>query len=141
MRFESSTDVNASPEEVWAAVHDPEQWPLWVPSVRKVDKVSEGPLGIGSQLRIAVKAALPVKLHMTIKEYVPGQRVVMQGKILGTSLTRFYTLERVGDKTRLAAGGEASGALAWLVCRSGKKLSDDIVMGLKKRVEQVVAAV
>ena len=139
MRFESSADVDASVQEAWAASSNPEEWPLWVPSIKKVDKLSQGPLGVGSQLCVTVRAGISVKLHMTIAEFVPQERVVMEGRILGTRLTRYYTLEPEGQKTRLAAGGEASGFLAWLVCRSGRKLSDEIVQALKKRVEEVSA--
>ena len=84
MRFERSVRVDASPETAWTAVNDPEQWPSWVSSIREVKKVTEGPLGVGSQFRIRVKAALPVTLHMTVTEFVPGQRVVMQGRVFCT---------------------------------------------------------
>ena len=137
MRFESSADVDASVQEAWAASSNPEEWPLWVPSIKKVDKLSQGPLGVGSQLCVTVRAGISVKLHMTIAEFVPQERVVMEGRILGTRLTRYYTLEPKGQKTRLAAGGEASGFLAWLVCRSGRRLSGDIVRALKKRIEEM----
>ncbi|RLC95086.1 MAG: hypothetical protein DRI39_00980 [Chloroflexi bacterium] len=135
MRFDRAATVDASPETVWMAVNDPEQWPSWVPSIREVKKVSDGPLAVGSQFRIRVKAILPVTLHMTVIEFVPKRRVVMQGRVLCTRLTRYYTLEPAGSGARITAGGEASGVLAWLVCRNGRKLSEDIVQGLKKRVE------
>jgi len=139
MRFESGVEVDASPETIWMAVNNPEEWPLWVPSVKKVDKLSQGPLGVGTQLCVMVRAGISVKLHMTITEFVPQERVVMEGRVLGTRLTRYYALEPKGQKTRLAAGGEASGFLAWLVCRSGRRLSDDIVRALKRRIEGVSA--
>ena len=139
MRFESSVKAEASPEAIWEAVHDPEEWPLWVPSIKLVEKVSDGPLGVGSRLRIVVKTSIRVTLHMTITEFVPQERVVMQGRVLGTRLTRFYALEPVGQETRVAAGGEASGLLAWLVCWSGRRLSADIVRALKNRIEEVGA--
>lgn len=137
MRFESSADVNASVDTSWRAINNPEEWPSWVPSLKKVERLSEGPLGVGTRLCITVRAGISVKLHMTITEFVPQERVVMEGRVLGTRLTRYYTLEPKGQKTRLAAGGEASGFLAWLVCRGGRKLSDDIVQALKKRVEGI----
>ncbi|MBL7119788.1 MAG: SRPBCC family protein [Dehalococcoidia bacterium] len=137
MRFESSADVDASVQEAWAASSNPEEWPLWVPSIKKVDKLSQGPLGVGSQLCVTVRAGISVKLHMTIAEFVPQERVVMEGRILGTRLTRYYTLEPKGQKTRLAAGGEASGPLAWVVWWGGRALSAKIVLALKKRIEEM----
>ena len=137
MKFESSAEVNACPEVVWAAVKNPEEWPLWVPSLKKVERLSPGPLGVGSRLYVTVKAIVKVRLHMVITKFIPESGVTMQGKVLCTRLTRFYRLEGVGQRTRLMAGGEASGPLAWLVCRSGRKLSEEIVQALKKRVEEV----
>ncbi|MFC2000440.1 SRPBCC family protein [Chloroflexota bacterium] len=137
MRFESSADIDASPEMVWMAVSDPEDWPLWVPSLQKVEKLSPVPLGVGSRLYVTVKAIIKVKLHMTITEFVPENSVVMQGKVLCTRLVRFYRLEGIDRRTRLVAGGEARGPLAWVVSRSGRKLSEEIVEALKKRVEEV----
>jgi len=136
MRFESSTEVNASPETIWRAINNPEEWPLWVPSLKKVERVTPGSLGVGTQLRIRVRAAVAVTWRMTITEFVPGQRVVMQGSVLGTRLVRYYALEPTGQTTRLVAGGEASGLLACLVSRFGQALSDDIVKVLKRRVEE-----
>ena len=137
MRFESGVDVDASVQEAWAASSNPEEWPLWVSSIKKVDKLSQGPLGVGTQLRVTVRAGISVKLHMTITEFVPQERVIIEGRVLGTHLTRYYTLEPKGQKTRLAAGGEASGFLAWVVWWGGRALSAKIVLALKKRIEEM----
>ena len=73
---------------------------------------------------------------MTITEFVPGRRVVMEGKVLGTRMTRYYELEPVGqNKAKLTAGGEVSGLLSLLVRRGGQRLSEKIVQALKKKVE------
>ena len=76
-----------------------------------------------------------VKLLMTITEFVPERTVVMQGKTLGTNLTRFYNLEPVNGKTKVTIGGDVSGALAWLARRGGKKVSAEIAQAAKKKVE------
>ena len=135
MKFESSVDIDASPETIWAAVDNPEEWSQWVPSIKKVERVSEGPLGVGSQVRVAARAGLTVKLLMTITEFVPKQCVVMQGKILGTKLIRSYVLEPRNQKTRVTVSGEVSGLLAGLVRRGGQALSDEIVQALKRKIE------
>ena len=59
----------------------------------------------------------------------------MQGKARGTNLTRFYTLEPVNGKTKVTIGGDVSGALAWLACRGGKKVSAEIAQEVKKKIE------
>ncbi len=135
MKFSSSVEIDAPPEKVWALVNDLEEWPQWIPSIKKIEKLSEGALGIGSQIRVTAKSAITVKLLMTITEFVPGQRAVMQGKVLGTELIRYYTFEPVDQGTRLTAGGEVSGLLAFLVRRGGQALSEEIVQAAKRKIE------
>jgi carbon monoxide dehydrogenase subunit G len=136
MRFESSIDINAPAEKVWALVDKLEEWPQWMPSIKKIERLSKGPLTVGSQLSVTAKVSrLTVKLLMTITEFVPERNVVMQGKALGTNLTRFYTLEPVNGKTRVTIGGDVSGALAWLARRGGQEVSAEIALAVKTRIE------
>jgi len=136
MRFESSIDINASAEKVWALVDKLEEWPQWMPSIKKIERISKGPLGVGSQLSVTAKVSgLTIKILMTIIEFVPEQTVVLGGKALGTKLTRFYTLEPVNGKTKVTIGGDVSGALSWLVCRGGQAVSAEIALAVKTRIE------
>jgi len=135
MRFCSSVEIDAPPEKVFALVDNLEDWPQWIPSIKKIENVSGGPLREGSRIRVTAKSGITVKLLMTITEFVPGERGVMQGSVLGTRMTRYYTFERVGEGTRLTAGGDVSGPLAFLVCRGGQRLSEEIVQAAKKKIE------
>jgi carbon monoxide dehydrogenase subunit G len=137
MRFESIIDINAPVEKVWTLIDKLEQWPQWMPSIKNIEIVSEGPLAAGSQLSVTVKVSgLTVTLLMTITEFVPERNVVMKGKALGTNLTRFYNLEPLNGKTKATIGGEVSGALAWLARRGGQAVSDEIAQAVKKRIEE-----
>jgi hypothetical protein len=136
MKFSASAEIDATPEKAWAVAKNIEEWPRWIPSLKKMEKVSGEPLGKGSQVRVVAKSAIRLNLLMTITEFIPGRRVVMEGKVLGGRMKRYYELETVGqDKAKLTAGGEVSGLLAFLVRRGGQKLSEDIVQALKKKVE------
>jgi uncharacterized membrane protein len=136
MRFESSIDIDAPAERVWALVDKLEEWPQWMPSIKKIEMVSQGPLAAGSQLSVTAKVSgLTVRLLMTITEFVSERSVVLEGKALGTKLTRFYALEPVNGKTKLTIGGDVSGALAWLARRGGQKVSAEIALAVKTRIE------
>jgi carbon monoxide dehydrogenase subunit G len=136
MRFSSSVEINAPGEEVWSLIDKLEEWPQWMQSIKKIERVSEGSLAVGSQLSVTAKVnRLTVNLLMTISEFVPERSVVMQGKALGTNLTRFYFLEPVNGKTKVTIGGEVSGLLAWLARRGGKAVSYEIAQAAKKRFE------
>jgi carbon monoxide dehydrogenase subunit G len=136
MRFESNIDINAPAEKVWALIDKLEEWPQWMPSIKKIERISKGPLTVGSQLAVTAKVSgLTVELLMTITEFVPERTVVLEGKALGTKLTRFYTLEPVNGKTKVTIGGDVSGALAWLARRGGQVVSAEIALAVKTRIE------
>lgn len=136
MKFDSSIEINAAPEAVWETLSRPEEWPEWIASLKKIERLSAEPLGTGARLRVTARAGLfNVRLLMAITEFVPRQRVVMQGSVLGTRLTRYYTLDGGDRQTKVTAGGEATGLLAPLVGRGGRRLSDEIVRSFKKKVE------
>jgi uncharacterized membrane protein len=137
MVFQSSIDINAPVEKVWELIDELEEWPKWMPSIRKIERVSAGPLTVGSQLSVTAKVSgLTVKLSMTIIEFVSQRTVVMQGKVLGINLTRFYTLEPVNGKTKVTIGGEVCGFLAWLARWGGQTISDEIALAVKTRIEE-----
>jgi carbon monoxide dehydrogenase subunit G len=137
MRFESSIEINAPVKKVWALIDRLEEWPQWMPSIKKIERLSEGPLTVGSQLSVTAKVSgLTVTLLMMVTEFVPERTVVMNGKALGTNLTRFYNLEPVDGRTKVTIGGEVSGALAWLARRGGQKVSAEIAQAAKKKVEE-----
>jgi carbon monoxide dehydrogenase subunit G len=136
MKFSASVEINAHVERVWSLVNSVEEWSKWIPSLKKIEKLSAGPLGVGSQVLVVAKSIITVNLQMTITEFVVGHRVVMEGKVLGVKMTRFYELEPLDkNKTKLTAGGEVSGLLAFLVRRGGQRLSAEIVQSLKNKVE------
>ena len=136
MRFESSIDIDAPAERVWALVDKLEEWAQWMPSIKKIERVSQGPLAAGSQLSVTAKVSrLTVRLLMTVTEFVAERNVVLEGKALGTKLARFYALEPVNGKTKLTIGGDVSGALAWLACRGGRRISAEIALAVKTKIE------
>jgi carbon monoxide dehydrogenase subunit G len=136
MRFESSIYIDAPAERVWALIDKLEEWPQWMPSIKKIERVSPGPLATGSQLSVTARVSgLTVRLLMTITEFVRERNVVLEGKALGTKLARFYILEPADGKTKLTIGGDVSGALAWLARRGGQKVSGEIALAVKTRIE------
>ena len=135
MRFEADIRIKATPEAIWDAVADPETWPNWTKAVHRVKKLSEGPPGIGTRLRITIWCIIPVRLHMTITEFVPGQRVAMEGKALIARMSRYYMLQPQSGRTRAIVGGEATGLLAPLTWVIGQVLSKEIVQDLRVKIE------
>ena len=135
MRFEADISIKATPEAIWDAVADPETWTGWTDAVYRVKKLSEGPVGVGSRLRITIWCIIPVRLNMTITEFVPGQRVAMEGRALIARMSRYYMLQPQNGRTRAIVGGEATGLLAPLTWVIGQVLSKEIVQDLRVKIE------
>lgn len=136
MRFESTADVDAPTAKIWALIDRLEDWPQWMPSIKNIERISPGPLAVGSQLSVTANVSgIRVALLMTITEFVPERNVVMEGRALGTRLMRFYKLEPAKGKTKITVGGDVSGVLAPLARRGGKRVSDEIVLAVKKKIE------
>jgi carbon monoxide dehydrogenase subunit G len=136
MRFESTADVEAPTGKIWALIDRLEDWPKWMPSIKSIKRVSLAPLAVGSQLSVTANVSgIRVTLLMTITEFALERNVVMEGRALGTRLRRFYRIEPLSGKTRITVGGDVSGVLAPLARRGGKRVSDEIVLAVKKKVE------
>jgi hypothetical protein len=105
-------------------------------SINRIERLSYLPLTAGSQPSVAAKVSgLTVTLLMTIAEFTPERSVVMQGKALGTSMTRFCGLEPVNGRMKTAVGGDVSEAPAWLARQGGKSISDEIAPAVETRIE------
>jgi uncharacterized protein YndB with AHSA1/START domain len=135
MRFEADIRIKATPEAIWAEVADPETWPQWTKAIWRVRKLSEGTLGVGSRMRIIFWCILPIRLHMTITEFVPGQRVAMEGKALIAKMSRYYMLQPRDGGTTAIVGGQANGFLAPLAWLIGQVLSKEMVQDLRVKIE------
>ncbi len=133
--FSASAEINAPPEQVWASAMDFDEWPRWIRGIKRIEQLSPGLLGKGSRLCVTARFIITVKLYMTLTEFLPPQRAVMESRVLGTRMTRYYVLEPVGKATKLTVGGELEGLLAFLVRRGGHALSRQIVLGAKRKIE------
>ena len=68
MRFESSIVINASAEKVWALIDRLEEWPQWMPSIKKIERISQGPLTVGRRGGQAISADIAQAAKKRIEE-------------------------------------------------------------------------
>jgi uncharacterized membrane protein len=52
MKLEKTIEIIAPQAKVWAALVDIQNWPLWSESMTKIERLGDGPFGMGSQVRI-----------------------------------------------------------------------------------------
>ncbi|MEU5939993.1 SRPBCC family protein [Micromonospora sp. NPDC047548] len=65
MRFETSTEITADIDRVWAVQTDVERWPEWTASVRAVRRLDSGPFTLGSAARLEQPRLRPAVWRVT----------------------------------------------------------------------------
>ena len=67
--MEQSTriDVEAPVEQVWEVLREVERWPEWAPTVTSVRRLDDGPLAVGSRVRVE-------QPRIPLTEYVVTER-------------------------------------------------------------------
>jgi uncharacterized protein YndB with AHSA1/START domain len=55
--FERRVHIDAAPERVWSVMTDVERWPVWTPSVRRVERLEAEAFGVGSRARLWLNGA------------------------------------------------------------------------------------
>ncbi|TNC42312.1 SRPBCC family protein [Mumia zhuanghuii] len=103
--LETSTEVDASPREVWEVVSDLRRMPEWSPQTRKM--LIRGPIGVGTRSLNLNKLGWRVwPTTSVVVRYEPQRAIAFEVPINGTVWS--YELEDLGDgRTRLAERREA----------------------------------
>ena len=68
--------VNAPPDEVFSYVTDFDRHHEWLPEDRETEKISEGPVGVGSTFRRFNRRMIrPYQSEVVVTEYAPNERL------------------------------------------------------------------
>ena len=113
MTIEHTIAIEASPDTVWAVTTDVGRWPEWTPTVSAVRRLDSGPLGVGSETRVA-QPGQPAAVW-TVSEVVPGRRFVWQTARAGLRMRATHEVTPEGAGTRNVLCVELSGVLARLL--------------------------
>ena len=74
MRVQKSIEIEASPEEVWAFLTEPEKILEWYVPLRKFEYTSEQKSGVGAPFRFEQKAAAgTLELNCAVTEWVENE--------------------------------------------------------------------
>jgi uncharacterized protein YndB with AHSA1/START domain len=134
--YQSSAEISAPPDAVWAALVDGAGWSTWDSGVDRVD----GSIALGQTITIRSKAAPGRAFPVKVTTFEPGRRLVFAGGMpLGLFRgVRTYALTPHAGGTRFEMREEYSGPLLGLMWRSMPDLQpsfDRFAAGLKQRVE------
>ncbi|MFE5808953.1 SRPBCC family protein [Streptomyces sp. NPDC056491] len=100
-----STVIDAPLESVWALHTDIAAWPLWNPDVVRVE--AEGPLRPGGSFSWHTHG---LDITSTVRELVPGERIVWGGPAAGITGVHVWTFEQDGGRTAVRTEESWSGA-------------------------------
>jgi uncharacterized membrane protein len=130
-------DVQASAERVFSVLQDVERWPEWTSTMTTVKKMDDGPLVVGSKVRVRQPQLLPAVWLVTGLE---KNRVFTWGtRSPGIQITGDHRIESVGTSSRVTLSLEIRGPLGSLVSRLFRGLNKRYIAteakGLKERCE------
>src|SRR3712207_8031744 len=97
-------------EQVWEVLSEVELWPEWAPTVTSVRRLDDGPLAVGSRVRVEQPRIPPTEYVVT--ELKPGRSFTWVATGPGVRTTARHLLEDLGPGgTRVTLAAEQSGAV------------------------------
>jgi carbon monoxide dehydrogenase subunit G len=142
-RFEGTTVVARPIEEVFAFLSDGENDPKFSPRVQKIEKITDGPPGVGTRYRSTVKdAGMTTKREFELTEFVVPTRIrwAERSKNAVTAPVGGYDLAPDGEGTRVTVFNELEGhgfgkVIVGLALRSARKGADEFAASIKRAIE------
>ena len=136
-RFETTIDIAAPSDVVWAVMRDVERWPEWTASVASVTRTSAGPLGLGGTARVKQPKLAPADFVVTKWEPGLGFEWVTKNPLVSAVGAHWITPTPGGCRVTLSVdfSGPLAGPIAWLYGRLTTRYVRMEAEGLKARSE------
>ena len=135
--FAIAVDIAAPPERVWEVMSDIERWPVWTPTVTRLDRLDPGPLAVGHRARIR-QPRLPAAVWQ-ITALDPGRSFTWVTRSPGVVVTGHHSVEPARAGTRAHLTLHFGGVLGALVGRIFRGLNTRYLeleaAGLRRRSE------
>ena len=124
----ATIDIDAPPEDVWAALMDPTRLREWVTIHRKLGKSPKPPLELGDELdQTLCLRGVNFKVHWTVQEADPPRHAVWEGRGPARSKARtVYEVRANGDGTRFAYHNEFNAPMGPLGSAASRVLMGDL---------------
>jgi uncharacterized membrane protein len=114
MQFETTVEVDAPAEAVWAALVDVGRWPDWTESMQDVRWLEDEGLRVGARARI--KQPGTPALTWTVSELDAGRGFAWEARSPGVRTVGTHAVSATGrDRSTLTLGLRQLGALAGVV--------------------------
>jgi len=140
-RYELSEKICRAPEDVFRFVADVRNAPKWVPGIKRIDVITDGPVGLGSKLReIRQVRQRTGSVEMEVTEFEPHERYgvsFMMGSYSASYQYRFLP-EGTGTHAEFTCYVTANGlrrVLAPLIAMAMKRQDSGQMKMLKREIE------
>jgi uncharacterized membrane protein len=142
MRWETSIEIDAPASRVWGLTVDVAAWPTFTPTMRRVERLDDGPFGPGSSARIKQPGQAPAV--WTVMRFEAGRSFGWQTRRMGLTMTGSHLVTSRGDgcvnTLSIELTGRGSGVV-WLLL--GPLLRRSIVTenaAFKRQAEQLYSS-
>jgi uncharacterized protein YndB with AHSA1/START domain len=140
LHYETTVEIDATPDEVWRVLTDIERWPEWTPSMTRVERLDEGPFQVGSTARVKQPRLPPTVWRVTDLE--PGQSFSWTASGPGVTTLAGHRITPRSEGVGVTLSIRQTGPLAWLARLITSRLTARYVQmeanGLKRRSEREV---
>jgi uncharacterized membrane protein len=141
MRMTDELQIDAPVEVVWGLTADVEAWPTVTPTMTTIEKLSDGPIGLGSSARVkqpAQRAAV-----WTVSAFEPDRLFEWTTSVWGVRMTGRHELTSTDGGTQNVLVLDVTGPGSWLLSKLvGRKMRESIATenrGFKAHAERVAA--
>lgn len=136
--FETSVEIAADPEDVWAVLVDVERWPEWTASMSEVKLLDSTALDVGARVRIK-QPKLPAAVWV-VTDLEPRRSFTWKAAVPGVTTFGDHQLSpQAHGRVTVTLGIRRAGPLAPVVNRVFGRLTREYVQmeadGLKRRCE------
>ena len=118
-------------------LRDVERWPEWAPTVTSVRRLDDGPLAVGSRVRVEQPRIPPTAYVVT--ELEPSRSFTWVATGPGVRTTARHRLKDLGGGTRVTLAVEQAGPVGAVMGRFYRRLTDRYLTaeaeGIKARSE------
>ena len=121
MDYQVTTAADAPPEEVWPLFVDVERWPEMTKSIRRVRRLDDGPLRVGSEAMVW-QPRLP-RARWRVTELEPGRSFIWETTSGGVTTSGGHLVEANGQGSVLTLTLRMHGPFARLVYAFAGRLS------------------
>ena len=138
MHFETTVEIEAPAEKVWATLLDVDRWPEWTASVTKVERLTDGALAPAAKVRMVQPRLRPLVWEVTDLE--PERAFTWRADSPGLKIVATHDIRPgANNRVEVTLGVDQSGALApvigLFVSRTAKRYVEMEAAGLKHRCE------